>query len=137
MQVIPPPPGVASVDNGKESMLPVIQAEVLGQEGKRRKANILLDSGAQVSLIRNSVAKDLRLKGKDADVTITKVGVKKRRSIRSYTKLVYCHSRTIVFIISLLLEYHLLVTMSPQLMLVKSVRNWVSKEESLFEETVQ
>jgi hypothetical protein len=33
-----------------------------------------LDSGAQVSLIRNSVAKDLRLKGKDADVTITKVG---------------------------------------------------------------
>ena len=66
---------VASVDNGKESMLPVIQAEVLGQEGKRRKANILLDSGAQVSLIRNSVAKDLRLKGKDADViTITKVG---------------------------------------------------------------
>ena len=66
--------GVASVNNGKESMLPVIQAEVLGQEGKRRKANILLDSGAQVSLIRNSIAKDLRLKGKDADVTITKVG---------------------------------------------------------------
>ncbi|CAB4025983.1 hypothetical protein AWC38_SpisGene18824, partial [Paramuricea clavata] len=66
--------GVASVNNGKESMLPVIQAEVLGQEGKRRKANILLDSGAQVSLIRNSVAKDLKLKGKDADVTITKVG---------------------------------------------------------------
>jgi hypothetical protein len=30
--------GVASVNNGKESMLPVIQAEVLGQEGKRRKA---------------------------------------------------------------------------------------------------
>jgi hypothetical protein len=29
---------------------------------------------AQVSLIRNSVAKDLKLKGKDANVTITKVG---------------------------------------------------------------
>jgi hypothetical protein len=66
--------GVASVNNDKESILPVIQAEVLGQEGKRRKVNILLDSGAQVSLIRDSVAKDLRLKGKDADVTITKVG---------------------------------------------------------------
>ena len=64
---------VASVNNGKDSMLPVIQAEVLGQEGKRRKANLLLDSGAQVSLVRNSVAKDLRLKGKDADVTIAKV----------------------------------------------------------------
>ncbi|CAB4038607.1 PREDICTED: uncharacterized protein LOC107337338 [Paramuricea clavata] len=126
--------GVASVNNGKESMLPVIQAEVLGQEGKRRKANILLDSGAQVSLIRNSVAKDLRLKGKDADVTITKVGGEEEEI---HTKLVYCHSRTIVFIILLLLEYRPLVTMSPQLMLVKSVRNWVSKEERLFEETVQ
>ncbi len=33
-----------------------------------------MDSGAQVSLIRNSVAKDLKLKDKDANVTITKVG---------------------------------------------------------------
>jgi hypothetical protein len=33
-----------------------------------------LDSGAQVSLNRNPVAKYLRLKGKDADVTITKFG---------------------------------------------------------------
>jgi hypothetical protein len=33
-----------------------------------------LESDAQVSLIRNWVAKDLKLKGKDADVTITKVG---------------------------------------------------------------
>ena len=66
--------GVASVSNNKEFMLPVIQSEVLGQEGNRRKANVLLDSGAQVSLIRNSVAKGLKLKGKDADVTITKVG---------------------------------------------------------------
>lgn len=44
------------------------------EEGNRRKANVLLDSGAQVSLIRNSVAKGLKLKGKDAEVTITKVG---------------------------------------------------------------
>lgn len=35
---------------------------------------MLLDSGAQISLIRQSVAKSMKLKGKDAMVTITKVG---------------------------------------------------------------
>ena len=84
MQVIPPP-HAARIQPTQSSWscfsrqrqrkyAPGIQAEVLGQEVKRRKANILLDSGAQVSLIRNTVAKDLRLKGKDADATITKVG---------------------------------------------------------------
>ena len=33
-----------------------------------------MDSGAQVSLIRNAAAKDLKLKRKDASVIITKVG---------------------------------------------------------------
>ena len=66
--------GVASVNNNKEVLLPVIQAEILGQEARRRKGNVLLDSGAQVSLIRNAVARELKLKGKDASVTITKVG---------------------------------------------------------------
>ena len=66
--------GVASVSNNKKVLLPVISVEILGQEAKRRKGNVLLDSGAQVSLIRHAVAKDLKLKGKDANVTITKVG---------------------------------------------------------------
>ena len=66
--------GVASVNNSKEVLLPVIQVEILGQEARRSKGNVLLDSGAQVSLIRNAVAKNLKLKGKDANVTITKVG---------------------------------------------------------------
>ena len=65
---------VASVNNKKEVLLPVIQVEILGQEARRRKGNVQLDSGAQVSLIRIAVAKELKLKGKDASVTITKVG---------------------------------------------------------------
>ena len=36
--------------------------------------NILLDAGAQISLIRNDTAELLGLKGKDISVTITKVG---------------------------------------------------------------
>ena len=35
---------------------------------------MLLDSGAQISLIETSVAKDLKLKGKDVVVTLIKVG---------------------------------------------------------------
>jgi uncharacterized Zn ribbon protein len=65
--------GVASVNDSKEVLLPVIQVEILGQEVRRSKG-MFLDSGAQVSLIRNAVAKNLKLKGKDANVTITKVG---------------------------------------------------------------
>ncbi|CAB4024775.1 Hypothetical predicted protein, partial [Paramuricea clavata] len=37
-------------------MLPVIQAEVLGQEGKRRKANILLHYGAQNNSVHHITA---------------------------------------------------------------------------------
>ena len=35
---------------------------------------MLLDSGAQISLIRLSVAEELRLKGKDVTITIANVG---------------------------------------------------------------
>ena len=62
------------MNNNKEVLLPVIQVEILRQETRRRKGNVLLDSGAQVSLIKNVVAKDLKLKGKDASFTIAKVG---------------------------------------------------------------
>ena len=65
---------VASANNNKEVLLPVIQIEILGQEARRRKGNVLLDSRAKVSLIRNALAKELKLKGKGASVTITKVG---------------------------------------------------------------
>ena len=64
--------GVASVNNNKDVLLPVIQVKILGQEARRRKGNVLLDSGAQVILIRNAVAKELKLEEKDASVTITK-----------------------------------------------------------------
>ena len=51
-----------------------MQANVLGANGLKRKGNVLLDSGAQISLIKTSVAKDLKLKGKDVVVTLIKVG---------------------------------------------------------------
>ena len=55
-------------------MLPIAQANILGLNGLKKKGNVLLDSGAQISLIITSVAKDLKLKGKDVVVTLITVG---------------------------------------------------------------
>ena len=65
---------IASVANNQETMLPIVEVDILGAEGLRKHGNALMDSGAQISLIRLPLADDLRLKGKDAVVTITKVG---------------------------------------------------------------
>ena len=39
-----------------------------------KRVNVLLDSGAQISLIRLSLAEEMSLKGKDVTVIIGKVG---------------------------------------------------------------
>lgn len=57
----------------KQAILPVITVEIMGAN-KERSGNLLLDTGAQISLIRQAVADELRLKGKQTTITITKVG---------------------------------------------------------------
>ena len=47
--------------------------EILGPD-TAKQGNLLLDSGAQVSLIKLSVAKELGLKGNDVTITLAKVG---------------------------------------------------------------
>eukprot|EP00057_Strongylocentrotus_purpuratus_P016422 XP_011670896.1 PREDICTED: uncharacterized protein LOC105441474 [Strongylocentrotus purpuratus] len=64
--------GVALV-RGTEAMLPVIRARFSGSELKIQ-GNVLLDSGAQISIIRQGLAEDLGLTGKSISITITKVG---------------------------------------------------------------
>ena len=65
---------VASVVNNKGSLLPVITAKAVGQNGSEQLSNVLLDSGAQISLIRLDLAKRLNLTGKDVRIIVTKVG---------------------------------------------------------------
>ena len=66
--------GVASIENNTEAMLPVITVKISGKNNRHKQGNILLDSGAQISLICTSTAKNLDLKGKDVSITIIKVG---------------------------------------------------------------
>ena len=66
--------GVVSLSEPHETLLPVITCKIYGQNGFQKQSNTLLDSGAQVSLIRKKTAAALGLKGNDTAVTITKAG---------------------------------------------------------------
>ena len=55
-------------------MLPVISSDIGGQDGLYKRGNVLLDSGAQISLIHLDTAEALGLEGKNVSITITKIG---------------------------------------------------------------
>ena len=67
--------------------------EILGSENVKRQGNLLLDSGAQVSLIKLPVAEDLGLKGKKVTITIAKVGGEEEELT---TKLFHVRIRSLV-----------------------------------------
>ena len=67
-------PVVSSVTTSGETMLPTIQTEILGSHNIKKQVNVLLDTGAQISLIRTTVAEELGLKGKTVTITMAKVG---------------------------------------------------------------
>ena len=67
-------PVISSVTTKGQALLPTITADIIGSRKVKEQANILLDTGAQVSLIRKPVAEELGLKGKDVTMTIAKVG---------------------------------------------------------------
>ena len=55
---------ILSVTNDGEAMLPIVLAEILGTDRVTKQGNVLLDTGAQISLIRSSMAEELRLKAR-------------------------------------------------------------------------
>ena len=57
-------------------MLPVIAAYKWG--------NVLLDTGAQISLIRQETAESLGLEGKNISITITKVGGEEEMKTKAF-----------------------------------------------------
>ena len=64
---------ISLVTTSKQPILPIVSVEILGSENVKQ-GNLLLDSGAQVSLIRQSLAEQLGLKGKEVTITLAKVG---------------------------------------------------------------
>lgn len=65
---------VAMAASSAEAVLLVISANISNANGLFKCGNVLLDSGSQISLIKQETAETLGLKGKDASITITKVG---------------------------------------------------------------
>ena len=65
--------GVASAVSNRGAVVPAVSVDILAANENKR-VNILLDSGAQTSLIRLSLAEEMNLKGKDVTVIIGKVG---------------------------------------------------------------
>ena len=65
---------VAMAANSAEAALPILSANIGNANGLFKLGNVLLDSGSQISLIKQETAETLGLKGKDVSVTITKVG---------------------------------------------------------------
>ena len=64
---------ISSVLDSQDALLPIISAEIGGQ-GLYKRGNVLLDSGAQLSLIRMETVESLGLDGKNVSITITKIG---------------------------------------------------------------
>ena len=75
---------MSSVTASGENMLPTIQTEILGSHNVKTQANVLLDTGAQISLIRTSVAEELGLKGKMITITMAKVGGEEEMATKMY-----------------------------------------------------
>ena len=63
---------LASVTSQRDAMLPVITASICGPNGLYKRSNVLLDSGAQISLIRSETVENRRQKGRDISVNIVK-----------------------------------------------------------------
>ena len=78
--------GVAITSNDREATLPVISANISNSKGFFKRGNVLLDSGAQISSIRQGTAEALGLNGQDVAVTITKVdGEEETLKTKKYT----------------------------------------------------
>jgi hypothetical protein len=65
---------VTSVTTDQQALLPVISVNIDGENNLYKRGNVLLDSGAQLSLIRQETAETLGLEGDNISITLTKVG---------------------------------------------------------------
>ena len=77
---------IGSIAENSETLLPVISASIGGGDGLNKYGNVLLDSGAQISLIRLETAESLGLEGKKVSITITKIGGEEEEMITKVFK---------------------------------------------------
>ena len=65
---------VTCVQDDSKVLLPTLAAKIKGSNGETTEANVFYDSGAQISMIRNSLAESLKLDSKPIRIVVTKVG---------------------------------------------------------------
>ena len=75
---------ISSMTENSEALLPVISASIGGRDGLYKHGNVLLDSGAQISLLRLETATSLGLEGKSVSITITNVGGEEEEMITKF-----------------------------------------------------
>ena len=66
---------VTMATESKKAIFPVLSVNIGNADGLFKRGNALLDSGAQISLIRQELAETLGFTWKNASVTIAKVGI--------------------------------------------------------------
>ena len=77
------------------ALLPASVAVLKGEGGLRSEVNVLFDSGAQVSMIRNSVAEAMGLTGRKLQIYLTKVvGVEEEHDTWLYKVTLYTQNNT-------------------------------------------
>lgn len=74
-----------AVTSPGDRILPVITPNLLGEKGREVNGTVLLDSGAEISIIREDIAQQLQLKGKYIVVNLTRVGSEKECHTKLYT----------------------------------------------------
>ncbi len=71
---VPPNPAhIGFTQDGGGTLLPVLVGQVKGQNGTKA-ASVFYDSGAQLSMVRESFAEELELQARPTKIVITKVG---------------------------------------------------------------
>ena len=78
---------ISSVTDNQDALLPVIAVDISGQGGIYKRGNVLLDLGAQITVIRVETAESLGLEGKNVSISdegIIRVGGRMDKAIVSY-----------------------------------------------------
>ena len=84
------PAQISFLQDNSKTLLPVVAGFIKGSNSVAVEASVFYDSGAQVSMVRSSLAESLALEGKPIKILITKVGGTEERLVTKLYKVPVC-----------------------------------------------